>query len=118
MAEHGAHLFAGLAVQGCPLAAFREQDADDLHLGIQILLDFGDRFRQFLQAYQSEQLRVNRDDNLIRRSKGVDGERTEGRAGVHQDVVIIRPERRQQLGKAIVLSLNQQVHLCHGQRLF
>lgn len=39
MAEHGTHLFAGLAVQGCPLAAFREQDTDDLHLWIQILLD-------------------------------------------------------------------------------
>ena len=82
------------------------------------MLDFGDRFRQLLQAHQSEQLRVNGNDDLVRRSKGVDGERAEGRAGVHQDVVIIRPERRQQLGKAIVLSLNQQVHLCHGQRFF
>ena len=47
------------------------------------------------------------DDDLIRRSKGVDGERAKGRAGVHQNVVIICPEGCQQFGKALVLSFNQ-----------
>ena len=30
----------------------------------------------------------------------------------------VSTKKDEQLGKAIVLSLNQQIHLCHGQRLF
>ena len=76
-------------------------------LGVQFLLDFRDRFRQFLLA-SPERTAPGRWGMMIS-SAAVKAlmVRAKGRAGVHQNVVIICPEGCQQFGKALVLSFNQ-----------
>ena len=82
-----AHLLSHLERQVGAGIVHGQQDRADAQLRVQVLLNHLNILQQLAQAFQSVVLALNRNQNLFCRDEGVDGQQTEARRAIDEDIV-------------------------------
>ena len=80
-----------------PGLAHGHQDARNPQPRIDPLPDFHHRPQKILHPHHSQKLGVHRDNDFIRGSQSIDCQSPKGRAGINQNVIILLPQRLQNL---------------------
>ena len=73
-----------------PVSHHSQQDAIDLQLGIDLLVDFIDGLKQLFQAFCRKVLSLHRNENAICSGQGVDCQHAKRWHTVYEDVVVAR----------------------------
>ena len=92
-----AQLHHHLAVHLRAAVEHRHDEALDGEAGVDVVLHQADGLEQLRQAFQGEELRLDRNHHGVRRREAVDGDEAQGRGAVDDDVVVAVPDGRQGL---------------------
>src|SRR5687767_3053538 len=87
VAEYLPDLFLDVAGQRGPFVVHRDHDAEDLELGVRALPDLFDGLEQIVGALEREVRGLDRDQQVRRGDQRVDGQQTERRRAVDDDVL-------------------------------
>ena len=109
------HLLRQCPAQVRPRLAHGHQDTRDLEFGIDPAPDLRHRPQIVLQSHHRQKLRIHRDNDLISRRKRIDGQHSQRRAGINQNIIIFLPERIQDLRQDLFRS-HFQPQLCVRHR--
>ncbi len=94
----------------------RGQDAHQLQVGVEPLLDLADRLHQQRDPAQREELALQRHDHPVRGGEGVDREQAQRRLAVDEHQVVVRQHRGQRAGEHLLAChLPDQLHLRGGE---
>ncbi len=84
-----------LCVNLCPAVEHRHNEPFDRERWVNPALHQPDGLEQLAESLKREELRLNGNHHRIRSRKGVDGDETQGRGTVDDDVVVVVPDRGQ-----------------------
>ena len=107
------HLVVDLAGKAQTAVVHRQQKALDLQLRIQLALDDLDGVQQLADALEREILALHGDDHGVGGRQRVDGDQSERRTAVYQDVIVVIPDRGEQVAHHLLTAVDLQ-HLDLG----
>ena len=106
--EMAFHLFIHLVAQSQTVVKHRQQEAFDLQLRIQFRFDDLDRIQQLGDTFQRKELALHRNDHAVACGQRIDGDQTQGRAAVYQNIIIFVAHLRNHVLQQLLATLHIQ----------